>query len=94
MSALLKRRASKLIHLEALYHQSLPHRSHTPYQASTHPPLSKGLLHLRDTKVGHMIKTHPYPGERDTLKFFWVPKTRFKFYSGDTLALKRYMVCN
>ena len=33
MSVFLKRHASKLIHLEALYHQSLLHRSHTPYQA-------------------------------------------------------------
>ena len=32
----LKRHASKLIHLEALYHWSLLHRSHTPYQAPPH----------------------------------------------------------
>ena len=36
MSVLLKRHASKLIHLEALYHQSLLRRSHTPYQALPH----------------------------------------------------------
>ena len=33
MSVLLKRRAWKLIHLEALCHNSLLHRSHTPYKA-------------------------------------------------------------
>ena len=36
MSVFLKRHASKFIHLEALYHQSLLHRSHTPYQAPPH----------------------------------------------------------
>ena len=36
MLVLLKRHASKLIHLEALYHQSLLRRSHTPYQALPH----------------------------------------------------------
>ena len=75
MSVLLKRRASKLMHLEALYHQSLRHRSHTPYQASTHKDTlellvwdtpSKELLHSRDTKVGHITQTCPYSGERDT----------------------------
>lgn len=49
ISVFLKRHASKLIHLEALYHQSLLHRSHTPYQA---PPLKYTVeLLLWDTPI-------------------------------------------
>ena len=44
MSVFLKRHASKLIHLEALYHQSLLHRSHTPYQAPPHKDTVEPLL--------------------------------------------------
>ena len=100
ISVFLKRHASKLIHLEALYHQSLLHRSHTPYKAPSHriqgnfsfrTPLSKGLFHSRDTKVGHNQDTFLFWGN---WYIFWVPKSSFIFYSGDTLALKRYMVCN
>ena len=74
MSVFLKRHASKFIHLEALCHQSLLHRSHTPYQAPPHriqwnfsfgTPLSKGLFYSRDTKVGHNEDTSLF-GERGT----------------------------
>ena len=44
MLVLLKRHASKLIHLEALYHQSLLHRSHSPYQAPPHKDTVEPLL--------------------------------------------------
>ena len=37
----------------------------------------------------NVINTSPYSGERDT--FFCIPNSRFNFYSGDTLALKRYI---
>ena len=40
----LKRHATKFIHLEALYHQSLLHRSHTPYQALPHKHTVEPLL--------------------------------------------------
>ena len=142
-----------LIHLEALYHQSLLHRSHTPYQAPPHkdtvelllwdtpiqgtPPFKFGHTQVWCTNVFkfqpcpplefqqlsgesvrtrtwkvlssiltwslenflvfefsfffNVIKTCPYSYERDT--FFSIPKSRFNFYSGDTLALKRY-ICN
>ena len=140
-----------LIHLEALYHQSLLHRSHTPYQAPPHkdtvepllwdtpiqgtlpfkfgqiqvgctnvfkfrpyPPLefqqlsgesvrtrtwrvvssiltwsSENFLVFEFSFFFNVIKTCPYSGKRDT--FFSIPKSRFNFYSGDTLALKRYL---
>ena len=44
MSVFLKRHASKFIHLEALYHQSLLHRSHTPYLAPPHKDTVELLL--------------------------------------------------
>lgn len=80
MSVFLTRHASKLIHLEALYHQSLLHRSHTPYQAPPHKytveltPLSKGLFHSRDTKVGHNQDTSLFWGKG---AHFLGPKIQF-----------------
>ena len=100
MSVLLKRHSSKLIHLEALYHQSLLQRSHAPYQAPPHKDTVE--LTLWDTPIQGTppFKRHKrWSHDQDTSLFwvkrhiFWVPKTRFKFYSGDTLALKRY-ICN
>ena len=74
MSVFLKRHASKFIHLEALYHQLLARRSHTPYQAPPHwdtvelllwdTPIQGTLPFKRQKLV--TIKTHPYSGERDT----------------------------
>ena len=74
MSVLLKRHASKLIHLEAQYHQSLLHSSHTHYQAPAHEdtvelllwdtPIQGTLPFKRQKFV--TIKTRPYSRERDT----------------------------
>ena len=69
MSVFLKRHASKLIHLEALYHQSLLHRSPTPYLAPPHKDTVELLLWdtlIQETQNLVTIKTRPYSGERGT----------------------------
>ena len=91
MSVFLKRHASKLIHLEALYHQSLLHRSHTPYQAPPHKDTVELLLW--DTPIQGTLPFKRHESWSQSGGYKWVPKSSFIFYSGDTLALKRY-ICN
>ena len=99
MTVFLKRHASKLIHLEALITshcftglipptKPLPTRIQWNFSFGT--PLSKELFHSRVTKVGHNQDTSLFWGKGH---IFWVPKSSFIFYSGNTLALKRY-ICN
>ena len=72
----------------------------TPYQAPPHRDTVELLLWDTPIQGTPPFKRHKsWSHDQDTSLFwgkghiFWVLKTRFKFYSGDTLALKRY-VCN
>ena len=95
MSVVLKRHASKLINLEALYHQSLLHRSHAPYQAPPHWDTVELLLWDTPIQGTCPFKRHKIWSHNQDTSLFWVkghffciPKARINFHSGDTLAFK------
>ena len=69
---LLKRHASKLIHLEALYHQSLLHRSHTPYQAPPHKDTVELLLWDTPIQGTLPFKRHKIWSHNQDTSLFWV----------------------
>ena len=76
MSVLLKRHSSKLIHLEALYHQSLLQRSHAPYQAPPHKDTVE--LTLWDTPIQGTppFKRHKRWSHDQDTSLFWVKRQK------------------